>query len=264
MADQVTLRIGERRQLVVWALLLAAVFTAIGEEADHAADLIGIYLFWVAHVGLGLGTTALAMHLLQRCKIITRLSITNVLLAGLCGAVLFAPIALGLDVLGAHFGWVDADQLSGFWPVVLLDEFLGLAPAFMATWLVIQLPFLFASGADEAIAQTDTEPLVGILAALPPALGQDILTIRADLNYVHVATGAGKTMILYSLNRAAEELGEAGIVVRRGVWVAKKAVTRLSRRGRQLYLTLCNGEEVSVSRRKQAEVYAEFGRDFAR
>ena len=99
----------------------------------------------------------------------------------------------------------------------------------------------------------------GVRDRLPQALGGDIIHLRADLNYLHVTTAGGSAMLLYSLARAAEELGEIGSVVHRAHWVAHAHVARARRTARGYMLVLSNGVEVPVSRRRQAEIRARFG-----
>jgi DNA-binding LytR/AlgR family response regulator len=102
----------------------------------------------------------------------------------------------------------------------------------------------------------------GLRSRLPQALGADIIHLRADLNYLHVTTAGGSAMLLYSLARAAEELGELGLVVHRAHWVACAHVARSRRTAQGLILTLSNGVDVPVSRRRQAEIRTRFGDRF--
>jgi hypothetical protein len=69
-------------------------------------------------------------------------------------------------------------------------------------------------------------------------------------------------MVLYSLARAADEFADLGLVVHRAHWVACAHVIRSRRTAQGLVLTLSNGTEVPVSRRRQAEVRARFGDSF--
>jgi hypothetical protein len=186
----------------------------------------------------------------------------------------------------AREGWLRAS----------LTEFGNLAPSFLGSWLLINLAYLVPDRAVTAsvtppemaavstTTQADTteasepeapdrteasEPAApdtttpssgnGLRARLPRALGADIIHLRADLNYLHVTTAGGSAMLLYSLARAAEELGEIGLMVHRAHWVASAHVVRTRRTGQGLVLTLSNGVDVPVSRRRQAEIRTRFG-----
>jgi hypothetical protein len=105
----------------------------------------------------------------------------------------------------------------------------------------------------------ETAPSGGVRDRLPQALGGDIIHLRADLNYLHVTTAGGSAMLLYSLARAAAELGDIGSVVHRAHWVAHDHVARTRRTAQGFALILSNGVEVPVSRRRQAEIRARFG-----
>jgi hypothetical protein len=189
----------------------------------------------------------------------------------------------------ARDGWLRAS----------LAEFGSLAPSFLGSWLLINMAYLVparvatagapmahaaeASAAEpphagEALAPEPShageasapEPPNapesatgnGLRARLPQALGADIIHLRADLNYLHVTTAGGSAMLLYSLARAAEELGGLGLIVHRAHWVACAHVARSRRTAQGLVLTLSNGIDVPVSRRRQAEIRTRFGDRF--
>ena len=263
----------ERLLLVFWTLVLAGVLARLGTPGADLAGWLGRYAFWTVHVGVGLLLTAGIMRLLQSRLEITRPSLGLLVGAGMLGAVAFAPLALMLDALGGELGWTEVDADEAGLAMALLSELAALAPLFVAMWLVVQLPILVALRAalraeTASAAPAAEEPMTdadgGILSKLPPALGDEVISVEADLNYVHVATRLGKTMLLYSLRQAAADLGEQGLLIHRSVWIATAAVTRVKRNGPRLLVRLENGRELTVSRRRQAEVIAQFGSDFAR
>ena len=257
----------ERLLLVFWTLVLGAVLARLGTPGADLVGWLGRYAFWTVHVGIGLLLTAAIMHLLQSRLEITRPTPWLLIGAGILGAIAFTPLALVLDALGGALGWTEADADEAGLAMALLSELAALAPLFVAMWLVVQLPILVALRAEPAApaaAQPEASVPEGISRKLPAALGDDVLCIEADLNYVHVTTRLGKTMLLYSLRQAAADLGEQGVLIHRSVWVAKSAVARVKRHGQRLLVRLENGREFTVSRRRQAEVIAEFGSDFAR
>lgn len=202
-----------------------------------------------------------------------------------------------LPIPGGPDGTPDwpSDAARDGWLRASLAEFASLAPSFLGSWLLINLAYLIPArvAASDApgrrsletnTAESDTsaapepapqgpagepEPATPDLVASPPgselrarlpqALGTDIIHLRADLNYLHVTTVGGSVMLLYSLARAAEELGELGLIVHRAHWVACAHVARTRRSGQGLVLTLSNGVDVPVSRRRQAEIRTRFG-----
>lgn len=92
-------------------------------------------------------------------------------------------------------------------------------------------------------------PLTGLLDALPPHLGTDILCLENEDHYVRVYTTAGNALILMRLRDAIAQLaGVEGAQVHRSWWVARSAVKHVVRSERQLLLKLTDGREVPVSR----------------
>ena len=94
----------------------------------------------------------------------------------------------------------------------LTTEFFGMAPQFIATWVIINLTYLMGyrrSSVEIAPSSADAMPKdspdssseSGLQAMLKPALGRDLVMLRSDLNYVHVYTTKGQTILLYSLAR---------------------------------------------------------------
>ena len=86
----------------------------------------------------------------------------------------------------------------------------------------------------------------------------------SDLNYVHVTTKVGTTMVLYSLSRAAEELGDQGLQVHRSHWVSREAVVAVRRTRQGLQIEATDGRLIPVSRRKERLVREQFSAMFRR
>ena len=66
-------------------------------------------------------------------------------------------------------------------------------------------------------------------------------------------------MILGSLQRAAEAMGDEGMRIHRAHWVARKAIVKIVKDGTQWYCLLSNGLRVPISRRKKSTVAGWFG-----
>jgi len=205
----------------------------------------------------------------------------QLLLAGVIGALCFAPIAGLLEYAFAAVGVgdADADNLRElFAPKLIAAEFFELLPSFVVSWLLLNLSYQsLQSSRTVAVVpagEADSEPpertsppakpAPGLLSKLPPALGQNLLLMSSDLNYVHVTTSVGSTMVLYSLNRAAEELGDQGLRVHRSHWISRAAVVAVRRTRQGLQIEVPDGRLIPVSRRKERLVREEFGAMFRR
>ena len=97
------------------------------------------------------------------------------------------------------------------------------------------------------------------LGGVPESLGRNVLAISSDLHYLHVYTDVGHCMILGSLQRAADAMGEEGMRVHRAHWVARHAIVKIVRDGQQWYCLLTNDLKVPISRRKKSTVAGWFG-----
>jgi hypothetical protein len=97
------------------------------------------------------------------------------------------------------------------------------------------------------------------LQRLPPALGTDLIAARAELQYVRIYTSRGNALILGALKDVAEQCESGGQLVHRSWWIANAHVRTLRRRGTRCLLTLSNGLEVPVSRRRQQALINQFG-----
>ncbi|MDX1405015.1 MAG: LytTR family DNA-binding domain-containing protein, partial [Woeseiaceae bacterium] len=97
------------------------------------------------------------------------------------------------------------------------------------------------------------------LSGIPESLGTNVLAISSDLHYLHVYTDLGRCMILGSLRRAADAMGDDGMRVHRAHWVARSAIVKIIKDGQQWYCVLKNDLRVPVSRRKKSTVAGWFG-----
>lgn len=278
--------LGFLRYLFGWTAALAFVFSFTGGGSDSVAALTGRFGYWAIHIGMGLLVVSGVGALLQRSPC-ARLPVPlQLALHGIGGAIAFTPIAVlfetWLPVPGAPEGPADwlAQAARDGWFSATLAELGGFAPSFLGSWLLINLTYLMATGPAtratsppqpaspapaEVSAPDETGPAAdGLRARLPQALGADIIHLRADLNYLHVSTPVGNAMVLYSLTRAARELDDLGLIVHRAHWVAYAHVVRTRRTAQGLVLTLSNGVDAPVSRRRQSEVRVRFGDRYQR
>lgn len=101
-----------------------------------------------------------------------------------------------------------------------------------------------------------------LLERIPLAIGQQLISITADLHYLQITTRRGRTTILGSLTEAETELGECGLRIHRSHWIALDAVRRLRRTANGWRCELVNGRTLPVSRRRVAEAKLRLGSDF--
>ncbi|MCW3835160.1 LytTR family DNA-binding domain-containing protein [Sphingomonas canadensis] len=87
------------------------------------------------------------------------------------------------------------------------------------------------------------------LDRLPPHLGRDLLALEMEDHYVRAHTALGSALILMRMRDAVAGLdGIEGMQVHRSWWVARAALVRTRRDGRNLRLELSNGVEAPVAR----------------
>jgi hypothetical protein len=272
----------------VGAVVIAALlFTFTGADPAGAWPWPAALAFWLLSVGVGLGlASAAAAVLARRPGWASRPRWLVIALAGVCGLLLYTPLSLALE--DAFPGppedddsWLDVIEAGGL-PGRLLAELLQAGPAYLLTWGLINLlapwqgptfgdplPALPSRGAAPPAAlpaDTSVEPARSAAAVLgwPPALGDEVVCVTADLHYLQVATRRGRATVLGSLAAVERHFGSAGLRVHRSHWVALNAVRSVRRTAAGWVCVLDGGACLPVSRRRVAEVRASLGVDFFR
>jgi DNA-binding LytR/AlgR family response regulator len=97
------------------------------------------------------------------------------------------------------------------------------------------------------------------LQRLPPVLGTDLIAAQSELQYVRIYTTLGDALVLGALKDVAEQREAEGQIVHRTWWVSNRHIRTLRRKGTQYVLTMNNGLEVPVSRRRQQGLIRQFG-----
>ena len=88
-----------------------------------------------------------------------------------------------------------------------------------------------------------------LLARIAPALGTELIALEMEDHYLRVHTATGSELILLRMRDALVELdGLDGAQVHRSWWVARGAVQRVEREGRNLRLVLPRGLIAPVAR----------------
>lgn len=276
---------GMRAWLAGWTLVLATVFTVLDAEGMASGRLSLAFLLWCAHVGSGLAVMSAVLGLLQRHLPARTGETTLLVLATLPGVLAFLPVAIALEILLPGGDWLEEARRDGVLNAAL-EELLNFAPAFACGWLLINIAYVLPRRGppvvgpghpaaarpqvpDASAAQPEAHAVLAAAAQtlvdrLAPALGPDVITLEADLNYLKVYTTRGSTLLLYSLQRAVAELGARGLQLHRSHWVATDHVAALRRRAGGYVIVMDDGREVPVSRRRQAQVKAMFGDGFRR
>ncbi len=269
---------------------LSLLFTLLAPESSAPLTFLPRLLFWILHIGIGLGAAVLVARLLLAARPLTTDWLV-VVLSGLGGVVLFAPLAIGIESL-FPVGGIDGDndfmdQLARSSLVMaMVVEAIEMAPPYMAAWLLINLepvravvtrrrpPRVAEPGqtgrTDDSIpvgpAADDARPpeMQAFLDRLPPIIGAEMICVSSDLHYLNVVTRKGQAMILGSLTELEDAFGDKGLRVHRSHWVHVDSVTSLSKTGKGWYLNLVGDNRVPVSRRKRNEITDRLGEDFLR
>ena len=271
--------------LPVVGIVLILLFVLMKPEATSGYTVFERLLFWSAHIGLGLVSILFASKLIRPRLVRNTPPWLTILMTGLVGAALLAPLYLLLEemvpprIADEPDDWLDFFAMRG--PIQsVIAEFLEVTPVFLATWFAVNLPLLIsrpelddsspggpggpggARSDNPAPRQSPEAEDAGgsFCSRMPRAIGCDIVLISSDMHYLHVYTTLGKCMILGTIRDAAEQLGDNGLLVHRSHWVAHKHVNRLTRRGRSWECVMSNDQRVPVSRRNQSKVSEWYGR----
>lgn len=255
-----------------WGLFAATVFLLIGltlawlragPVAGHGV--LTRYAFWIATAVATFVSWWLSQWLVVSGR--ERLSRRLLVLSSLLATLLFVPASLAIDALFTipedEPGWLD----------LLVEEWLASALPVFSSCMIASLPaWLSTSGrmATELAATREPEPQPQPAPApdaeppadrglLPIAVRGGVLRATADLQYVHLHSPEGVTTVPGPMHRVIGLLGDHGLEVRRGEWIADRHVRQVkSARGRWVVL-LKDGQQVMVSRRRLAEVKERWG-----
>jgi hypothetical protein len=255
------------------------------------------YAFWMATAAAAFLAWWLSQWWVVsgRDRLTRRLLLVSCLLATL----LFVPASLSIDVLFSltetePFGF---RQIVEEWAVSALPVFSACMIASLPAWLSMSEPApLVRAPAPAPVVQPvveavkdpardpsvavpvtpasaiPAEPSVGTQdvsrnmpseppesGLLPVAVRGGVLRATADLQYVHLHSPEGMTTVPGPMHRVIALLGDQGLEVRRGEWIADRHVKQVkSVRGRWVVL-LKDGQQVTVSRRRLAEVKERWG-----
>ncbi|MEM9403534.1 MAG: LytTR family DNA-binding domain-containing protein [Pseudomonadota bacterium] len=276
-------------RLMVAGAGLSVLFTLLSPESSAPLTFLPRLLFWTLHTAIGLGAAVLSARLILALRPHTRDWLV-VLLSGVGGVLLFAPLAVGIETLFS-LGELDGDNdvmdrlAESSLVLAILVEAIEMAPPYLAAWLLINLEpvrkVFERSGASpgntgDTTATTKPDSLSedvtaamspearAFLERLPPAIGTELVSVSSDLHYLNVTTRLGHAMMLGSLQEVEEAFSDQGLRVHRSHWVFLDSVVSLSKTGKGWFLHLVGGQRVAVSRRRRSDVIRQLGEDFVK
>jgi MFS family permease len=266
--------------LALWAFVMALM-----PDPGFMAPWLWMALFWALQIVVGLTILQTILYLMSRVDSKGRMPLWSlVAMSGLCGSVVLAPIywLIGEGLMQQFMGFaetIDTDELRSVertlgW-AALVEEWLEISGPVIAGWALISWPRLQGL-LPPLVLKTNRsvdEPLVALSQelkvievsvrswreALPKELGDDVMAVKSELQYLRVWTTRGAALVLGSLQEVEDEEGSAGMRVHRSWWVHARHVRTVGRRGEAAICELSDGREVPISRRRKADAIARFG-----
>jgi hypothetical protein len=266
--------------LALWVFVMALM-----PDPGFMAPWLWMALFWALQIGVGLTILQTILYLMSRVDSKGRMPLWSlVAMSGLCGSVVLAPIywLIGEGLMQQFMGFaetIDTDELRSLertlgW-AALVEEWLEISGPVIAGWALISWPRLQGllpplvqktnRSVDEPLAALSQDPKVIEVSvrswreALPKELGDDVMAVKSELQYLRVWTTRGAALVLGSLQEVEDEEGSAGMRVHRSWWVHARHVRTVGRRGEAAICELSDGREVPISRRRKADAVARFG-----
>ena len=287
MRDAALIRLGfiEPPYLLAVGFILLATFISVGSKQGLEAPLLVIVLVWALHLSIGLVAIRAGVIGLSRWPVTANWPDIALLgFAGVIASLVLAPVSFVIDQGLLTLG-VDADDelligssatglkiLFGVveeWthvvgPTVLVAVMLAL-PAWWVRRQSTPSPNVSEMSREVEVpivrdcASAEPTATRSCLQRLPPALGTDLIAAQSELQYVRIYTTLGDALVLGALKDVAEQRETEGQLVHRTWWVSNLHVRTLRRKGTQYVLTMDNGLEVPVSRRRQQGLIRQFG-----
>lgn len=259
-----------------WGWFAASTFLLLGLTLAHleASPVAGQavlfrYSFWTATAA----ATFLAWWLGQWLVIRGRERLTRRLLlaSSLLATWLFVPASLWIDVV---FSLPESEPFGlamvvEEWLVSALPVFSGCMIASLPAWLATNgsppseghlLHVQIAEPVTDPSAEASHAPLVESDGGLlPTAARGGVLRATAELQYVHLQSPEGMTTVPGPMHRVIGLLGDQGLEVRRGEWIADRHVKQVKSVAGRWVVLLKDGQQVAVGRRRLAEVKERWG-----
>lgn len=265
----------------LWLLVMA-----LQPDVGFIAPWFWMGFFWLLTISSGLIVLQSALYALSRSQQLQQWPLwTLVAASGILGSLVLAPLywLIGEGLMQALLGFeaaaddeVDAGAIPDFGLSALAQELSEFVGPVTAAWLLISLPRLqgllppvLVQRQANDNAQTAVEPSVAApdiinkrplwRQSLPGELGNDVIAVSSELQYLRVWTTRGSTLILGALQEVEDSETTAGMRIHRSWWVHASHVRTVRRKADGLVCQLSDGREIPVSRRRKAEVLARFG-----
>ena len=265
----------------LWLLVMA-----LQPDVGFRAPGLWMGVFWLVTIGSGLAVLQSLLYFLSRRKQLQPLPLWSLVAAsGILGSALLTPLywLIGDGLMQAILGFEatldeqgDAGTTPGFGLAALLQEFGDLVGPVTAAWLLISLPRLQGLLPPVLAQRQDGYNSTGTVEvsepmpensnnrplwrqALPKELGDDVIAVSSELQYLRVWTTRGSALILGSLQEVEDTEAMTGMRIHRSWWVHAGHVRTVRRKADGLVCQLSDGREIPVSRRRKADVLARFG-----
>lgn len=265
----------------LWCLMMA-----LQPDLGFSAPWPWMALFWALQIIVGLAVLQSALYVMSLADRAGRLPLWALVAgSGVAGSVLLAPVywLIGEGLMEGALGFAataDADDVfgpqAGFGLAALVQEFVDIVGPVTAAWALISWPRLpgllpppvarsrpASAPAETRSALADDTHSIAVRPswrdALPAELGDDLIAVTSELQYLRVWTSRGCALIPGALQEVEQAEGLAGMRIHRSWWVHAGHVRGVRRSGDAALCELSDGREVPVSRRRKAEVLARFG-----
>jgi hypothetical protein len=265
----------------LWLLVMA-----LQPDVGFRAPGLWMGVFWLVTIGSGLAVLQSLLYFLSRRKQLQPLPLWSLVAAsGILGSALLTPLywLIGDGLMQAILGFEatldeegDAGTTPGFGLAALLQEFGDLVGPVTAAWLLISLPRLQGLLPPVLAQRQDGYNSTGTVEvsepmpensnnrplwrqALPKELGDDVIAVSSELQYLRVWTTRGSALILGALQEVEDTEAMTGMRIHRSWWVHAGHVRTVRRKADGLVCQLSDGREIPVSRRRKADVLARFG-----
>jgi hypothetical protein len=287
MRDTALIRLGfiEPPYLLAVGFILLGTFISVGSKQGLEAPLLVIVLVWALHLSIGLVTIRAGVIGLSRWPVTANWPDLALLgFAGVIASLVLAPVSFAIDQSLFVLGVDTDDELLISSDATALKVFLGIVEEWthvvgptVLVAVMLALPAWWVRRQStpspnvsemscEAEAQISSDSVSAeptairsCLQRLPPVLGTDLIAAQSELQYVRIYTTLGDALVLGALKDVAEQREAEGQIVHRTWWVSNRHIRTLRRKGTQYVLTMNNGLEVPVSRRRQQGLIRQFG-----
>lgn len=243
------------------AVVLGLLFAMISVEQDIPAPLV--FLQWQLQTVIPMALLIRTHMLLSQVHRFNALNPwVGLILSGIVGASLFAPIALLIDF------WLEPPTTSFVLAAELFDEWISVVPPVALCWVALNAPWQLGYRLQKletpdggTAGAEDSRDTAAFLQLLPEEKRGALVYLKSELHYLQVVTENGSGLILYNLGDAIEQLpATQGLQVHRSYWVSLDQVEGFNRRGRQGEISLRGGHRIPVSRARLDEVSARLAR----